>query len=483
MLFNSIEFFVFFPVVCILFFAIPHRWKNIFLLSASYFFYMCWNPAYLSLLLFSTLITYASGLLLETTLEERKRKAVVLLSFTTNIGLLIYFKYFDFLASSLNELFLAIHLNTQLSLRHALLPVGISFYIFQALGYTMDIYRKTIPAERNFVSYALFVSFFPQLVAGPIERSSSFLPQIRLKKQFDFYRVRDGILLMLYGLFQKMVVADHLAKVVDEVYGNYEIYSGFVVVIAIFSFSIQIYCDFAGYSNTAIGAAKVLGFCLTPNFRQPYFASGIRDFWKRWHISLTSWFRDYLYIPLGGNKKGKVRASLNRLVVFLVSGLWHGAAGHFLFWGGIHGVAEELEICSTKLSASAQKSKFSKTARWLSRGGTFICVSAFWVFFRAENTRSALGMYGHIFRNFMLHWDGCFLPGLAREFWEPVLLAVAAVFLIDFIHERNISIRLWLDRRTKAFRWLCYIALFVSILLFGAYGGENNRNAFIYFQF
>ena len=319
MLFNSIQFLIFFPIVTFAYFLIPHKLRYIWLLFASYYFYMCWNPKYALLMAISTLITWASGILLDQSnrltkdkkTRDMKKKLWVALSFISNLSILFFFKYFDFLINNINMFLTQIHLELIQTGFDVILPVGISFYTFQALSYTMDVYRGEIYAEKNILKYALFVSFFPQLVAGPIERSKNLLIQFNEEHHFDYERVKNGLLLMLWGFFMKLVIADRVALLVNQVYNNWQQYAGLELVIATVFFAVQIYCDFGSYSNIAIGAAQVMGFTLMENFKQPYFATSVADFWRRWHISLTSWFRDYLYIPLGGNKKGKVRKYIN----------------------------------------------------------------------------------------------------------------------------------------------------------------------------
>ena len=342
MLFNSLEFLIFFPIVVAAYFILPKKLKQFWLLIASYYFYMCWNAKYIFLIFFSTVITYGSGLLLENIktlpVEEKRRtrykKLTVAFSFLLNLSVLCYFKYMNYFFSVIAAVFHAAHIELNVPAFDILLPVGISFYTFQALSYTMDVYRDEIYAEKNFFQYALFVSFFPQLVAGPIERSKSLLKQFARPTRFRYDAVREGLLLMMWGYFLKLVIADRCAVLVNRVYGDYTSYKGFQLIIANVLFAFQIYCDFEGYSQLAIGSAQVLGFHINENFRTPYLSTSVRDFWQRWHISLTSWFRDYLYIPLGGNRKGKLRKYFNIMIVFLVSGLWHGASWHFVAWGG-----------------------------------------------------------------------------------------------------------------------------------------------------
>jgi len=341
MSFNSIDFFIFFPIVAILYYLIPRKGRGIWLLICSYYFYMNWNPVYALLILASTVITYVSSICIDNVqnsgrTDEQKlklKKLSVALSFISNIGILVYFKYTNFIIDNINALIGQFGGELRVPGLDILLPVGISFYTFQALGYTMDVYRGDIKAERNFFTYALFVSFFPQLVAGPIERSSNLLRQLYEDHKFDFENVRDGLMQMMWGFFMKMVIADRIAKVVDTVFADLQSYSGMTYLVIMLLFGIEIYCDFAGYSTIAVGAAKVMGFSLMENFNCPYLSSSIHEYWDRWHISMSSWFRDYVYFPLGGNRKGKVRKWINVFIVFILSGFWHGAAWNYVAWG------------------------------------------------------------------------------------------------------------------------------------------------------
>ncbi|MBP5282384.1 MAG: MBOAT family protein, partial [Lachnospiraceae bacterium] len=340
MYFNSIDFLIFFPIVVFGYFLIPKKVKYLWLLVASYYFYMCWNAKYAILIAFSTVVTYASGLLLEKETQKSKKKLVVALCFIVNLGILGFFKYFGFFLENINGILSLIHVEVLKNPFNLLLPVGISFYTFQALGYMVDVYRGEIKAERNLFKYALFVSFFPQLVAGPIERSKNLMSQIdamETKRLWNYDKIVSGLGLMVWGLFQKMVIADRCAVFVDAVH-EYLYAAGTVeTVAAAILFSIEIYCDFAGYSAIAIGAARVMGFTLMENFDTPYFATSIQDFWRRWHISLSTWFRDYVYIPLGGSRCSKAKKYRNLMITFLCSGLWHGASWNYVIWGGIHG--------------------------------------------------------------------------------------------------------------------------------------------------
>lgn len=339
MIFNSISFAIFFPAVVLVYGLVPKRYRYIWLLITSYYFYMCWNPKYIILMIISTLITWWGGNILVKCQWKSKsfRKCVVAVCFICNIGILIFFKYFDFALSNINALLGKMGGTVIEKPFDVILPVGISFYTFQALSYILDVYRGRVEAEKNILKYALFVSFFPQLVAGPIERSENLLCQINdlpNKKIWDYERIVNGLILMIWGYFQKMVIADRVAIMVDTVFSSYYMFGSLELLMAAMGFAIQIYCDFASYSTIAIGAAQVMGFTLMENFQTPYFSRSIQEFWKRWHISLSIWFRDYLYIPLGGNRCSKLKKYRNLMVTFLVSGLWHGANWTYIFWGG-----------------------------------------------------------------------------------------------------------------------------------------------------
>ncbi|GHT56190.1 hypothetical protein FACS1894109_04410 [Spirochaetia bacterium] len=342
--FTTWQYLAFLPIVFILYYAITainKQWSNkvsqVMLLAASLFFYACWNPVYILLILFSVLVTWVSGIMMEGK-SQKYKKLVLIASLVINLGILFFFKYFNFFADQFGRV-------TALPVPNfnMLLPVGISFYTFQALGYSIDVYRGTIQTERDFINYALFVTFFPALVAGPIERTAHLLPQFKVNNTFDYGKVASGLKLAAWGMFKKVVIADRIAVYVNAVYAAPDTFPASSIALAVFFFAIQIYCDFSGYSDIAIGSARALGFNLTANFRHPYFAHSIADFWRRWHISLTSWFKDYIYIPLGGNRRGLLRQCGNILVVFALSGLWHGAAWHFVAWGALHGLLQVIE--------------------------------------------------------------------------------------------------------------------------------------------
>lgn len=483
MIFNSAAFLVFFPIVTLLYFVFPHKIRHIWLLIASYYFYMCWNPKYALLIATSTLITYLSGVLIEK--YNKRRKTWVALSFVSNLSILFFFKYFDFALENINQILTKLDVKIIDPAFDIVLPVGISFYTFQALGYTMDVYRGEIKAQKNLAKYALFVSFFPQLVAGPIERSKNLINQIDERHHFDFMRVRDGLLIMLWGFFEKLIIADRASILVNQVYGNYEQYGSLALVYATVLFAVQIYCDFAGYSDIAIGAAKVMGFRLMQNFKQPYFALSIAEFWRRWHISLSTWFKDYLYIPLGGNRCSKIKKYRNLMITFLVSGLWHGASWNYVIWGGAHGL---LQIMGDVLKPAREKVisilhiKKESFSHKLFRGlMTFVMVDFCWIFFRAPGAKASLKIIHRMFTADALL--GIKEMGLTPLNLEVLLVAICV--LVGMSVMRYIGVRpiQWLSKQSLWFRWIVYYVLIFSVIIFGAYGATYSASQFIYFQF
>lgn len=497
MVFNSLSFLLFFPVVVLLYFVIPHKRRYIWLLAASYYFYMCWNVKYVLLILFSTFVTYLSGRFIDffqrRSWEEDRiimwKKLCVAVSFILNLSILFFFKYFDFVFTNLSRLFSLIHIELNHPNFDIILPVGISFYTFQALSYTIDVYRKEIPVEKDFLHYALFVSFFPQLVAGPIEKSKNLLGQFYEVHRFDYQRIKDGLLLMLWGFFMKMVIADRAAILVDQVYNNWYNHNGLAIIAATVLFAIQIYCDFGSYSNIAVGAAQVMGFRLMENFRQPYFATSVADFWRRWHISLSTWFRDYLYIPLGGNRKGKFRKSCNLMIVFLVSGLWHGANWNFVIWGCLNGmyqvIGEVAKPLQNKILLFFRINRNCFSYRLMQQIITFILIDFTWLFFRANGFITGLRMIKHMVSNIstsMLVDGTWFGMGLNGKNLTVLLLSIILLFLVDHYHAKG-SVRRWLDKQNLIFRWIMYYALIFAIIIFGVYGLGYDAVAFIYFRF
>lgn len=498
MLFNSINFLIFFPIVLLVYFVIPKKVKHLWLLIASYYFYMCWNAKYALLILTSTVITYASGLLIEkvkgssyeVTKQTVLKKWVVAGSIVINLGILFYFKYINFALESVQNIFHWCHIEINVPAFDIILPVGISFYTFQALSYTMDVYRDEIYAEKNFFRYALFVSFFPQLVAGPIERSKNLLKQLAVPKKFCFEDAREGLLLMLWGFFLKIVLADRIATFVDTVYGNFSTYSGAYLVVATMLFAIQIYCDFAGYSTIAMGTAKVLGITLMENFDAPYLSTSVAEFWRRWHISLTSWFKDYLYIPLGGSRKGEIRKYINKIIVFLISGLWHGASFSFIVWGGLNGlyqvIGEILRPIRDKLVSVLRLNRDSLGHKLIHVVGTFILVDFSWIFFRSGTFKEAIEIIKSMItiKNPWILFDGSLYNcGLDEKNFRLMFLGIAILLWVDFCKKKGIKIREVIVKQDYWFRWLFIAFVISAILTFGIWGPNYNEANFIYFQF
>ena len=491
MLFNSFDFLLFFPAVVLLYFLIPQKVRYLWLLAASYYFYMCWNPKYVLLLLFSTGVTYLGGLAIE---RFQTKKTFLTLTVVANLTVLFAFKYFDFALDNLNWILGKFHIRAVDPGFDILLPVGISFYTFQALGYTIDVYRKEIYAEKNFFKYALFVSFFPQLVAGPIERSKNLLKQVSEKHTFDYDRMRKGLLIMLWGYFLKLVVADRAAIFVNAVYGDYVSYGGIYIVVATILFAVQIYCDFAGYSTIARGAALIMGFRLMENFEAPYFAKSVAEFWRRWHISLSGWFRDYLYIPLGGNRKGKLRKQLNTMIVFLVSGLWHGASWNYVVWGGLNGFYQVVGMWWKELKNkvgigkedSAKTSLKTVCKNVCKTVFTFLLVDFSWLFFRADSMQDAVAMLKSVLtvRNFNILTDGSlFCLGLNQYHFLFMLLVIVILWIADFFKYKDVDMFEKIEKQNVLVRYMVYMCLFCAVVLFGIYGVDYEASQFIYFQF
>ena len=422
--------------------------------------------------------------------QNRLKREIVALSFVTNLGILFGYKYIDFAMDIISKLFLNVGIQISVPQFDIILPVGISFYTFQALSYTMDVYRNEIHAEKSFIRYALFVSFFPQLVAGPIERSKNLLKQLAVPQKFSYDNFREGLLLMLWGFFLKIVLADRIAIFVDTVYGNYVDYSGVYLIVATMLFAVQIYCDFYGYSTIAMGASKVLGIRLMENFEAPYLSASVGEFWRNWHISLTSWFKDYLYIPLGGSKKGKLRKYLNKMIVFLVSGLWHGAQFSFVVWGGINGlyqvVGEMLQPIRNKTVKILKLNRESLGHKMIHIWGTFLLVDFTWIFFRANNLEDAFFIINSMLtiKNPWVLFDGSlYTCGLDENNFRLMLLGIGILVFADFCKLKQIKIREVIMKQDYWFRYLFIAVVILVLLIFGKYGPTYEAANFIYFQF
>lgn len=494
MLFNSLEFLIFFPVVVLVYFVLPQRWRWLWLLGASYYFYMSWNPQYALLIAASTVATWLSALVMERLGGAGKKRDWALWScIVFNLAILFFFKYYAFAAGNIEALGRLVGLELHVPAFDVLLPVGISFYTFQALGYVIDVYRGELAAERNLLRYALFISFFPQLVAGPIERSKNLMHQIHEPHYFDPKRARDGLLLMGWGFFEKLVLADRIALLVTEVYDHYAAHTGVEIVLATVLFAFQIYCDFAGYSDIAIGAARVMGFTLMKNFKHPYSAVTVSEFWRRWHISLTTWFRDYVYIPLGGSRCSKWKHYRNILITFSVSGLWHGARWSYVVWGALNGLYQVIGSLTapfrTRAEARLKLDPDGPLRRWGKRLATFVLVDFAWLFFRANSFLSGVGMLRQTAANpglaalknplAMITVENL---GMGRKDFAVMLLGLVILAAVDTLRQR-VDLKAALDRRNIAVRYAVYYVMIFTVLIFGIYGPEYNAASFIYFQF
>lgn len=485
MSFVSAEFLLFFAIVVPLYFATPFRWRWIHLLAASYLFYAYWNASYVILIVFSTLTDYLIARRLGSVdlSQQVQRRLLLVVSILLNLGVLFTFKYFNFFSDSIAAGMAALGLWQDPVLLDVLLPVGISFYTFQSMAYTIDVYRGLIKPEKHFGIFAIYIAFFPQLVAGPIERAGNMLPQFYQRHHFDYDRTVSGLRLILWGIFKKIVLADRLAIYVNAVYNDVYSYSGLPLMVATFFFAFQIYCDFSAYSDIAIGTARIMGFSLTENFRQPYLALSTRDFWRRWHISLSTWFRDYLYIPLGGNRVRFSRNLLNLMIVFVVSGLWHGANWTFVIWGGLHGLYILVEtLLSQRFSGVAVRFPLRRLFQGVLTFG-LVCLA--WVFFRANSLADA----GYILTAMFDLSAG--LGAIVQPYYEIALPAslelmlslglIGFLMLADWLISRQ-PMPEPLSRVPLVGRWALYYglaaAIVISLLLYGVATSD-----FIYFQF
>ena len=481
MLFNSLNFAIFLPIVFILYWFVTNgniKRQNFLLLIASYFFYSCWDWRFLFLLVFSTCLDYYTGIKVSDERSIAKRRFWFWLSIIVNLGFLGVFKYFNFFIENFAEFisFFGVHIN--IWTLNIILPVGISFYTFHGLSYVIDIYYGRIKPEKNIIDYSLFVSFFPLLVAGPIERATHLLPQLKKERIFVYSRVINGLRQILWGLFQKVVVADQCAIHVNNIFENYNSYSSLLLVIGAFLFAFQIYGDFAGYSNIAIGTAKLLGIDLLKNFAYPYFSRDIAEFWRRWHISLSSWFRDYLYIPLGGSNGRKIIVIRNVIIIFLVSGFWHGANWTFIVWGALNALYFIPLLLLKKNRANtdivANDGKFSLND-FLSILMTFTLTCIAWIYFRSEHLSDA-NMY--IYKIFALNFNS---KDFTSELVLGVLITLAYVMILVVLEwsSRKRDFPFQDSKKNKCIRWSYYLFIGALILIYI----KNNQSEFIYFQF
>ena len=473
-LFFPVEVGIFFAFISLVYFALPWvKARIIWLLVVSYLFYMYWNPVFIVLIVGSTLIDYIAARFIGNREEPSQRKLALGISVFANLGILFYFKYYNFLRENIQ--YVLEHIGSSLTIpEHSwLLPVGISFYTFQTLSYTIDVYRGEQKVEKIFFIFALYVAFFPQLIAGPIERSTNLLPQFLQKHSFDYKRVRSGLLLILLGLFKKLVIADRFAVYADQIFDHPADYTGLAAMLGTVFFSLQIYCDFSGYTDVAIGAAGILGYRLMDNFRGPYYSKSLTEFWRRWHISLSTWFRDYVYIPLGGNRHGSYILYRNLILVFLITGLWHGANWTFIVWGLFHGaflIIERLGWLKVLKRLPTLVQVFY----------TFLISSVAWVFFRSNSLSDAL----FLLQQFMVYDDSFFTINIYKSFVDIIEFKISLTLLVIilFIHyfEYKTNIVEYILSKNLLIRWSIYLLLIFSIPMLGVYG-ENKP--FIYFQF
>jgi alginate O-acetyltransferase complex protein AlgI len=487
-LFNSLEFLIFYPIITVLYFLLPHRARWVLLLAGSYYFYMAWRPEYLILIIISTSVAYFTGLKMGQEEQKKKRKKYLYLSLFVNLGLLIVFKYFNFFNDSIRLLFRHLNISYNVPGFNLLLPMGISFYTFQTLSYSIDVYRGTIKPEKHYGIFALYVSFFPQLVAGPIERADRLLPQFYKKNKFDYERITAGLKIMAWGFFKKVVIADRLGVAVSAIYSNPTKHNSIQFIIATIFFAFQIFCDFSGYSDIAIGSAKVMGFDLMQNFKRPYFSKSIDEFWRRWHISLSSWFRDYLYIPLGGNRVSKGRHYFNLFITFLVSGLWHGANWTFVVWGALHGtylvIGRALSPVKKKLVELTRINKVPFIYKCVQVAFTFCLVTFAWIFFRANSIEEALYIIRHLFTDIGKITNMQYLvnsiSGMALTKFQLIVCFIG-IITVEGVHllQRKGNIIDWLSEKPAITRWAVY-SILVTATFWLAFS-ENKQ--FIYFQF
>ena len=486
MVFNSFDFLIFYPIVLLLYFALPKKLSWIMLLAASYYFYISWNVDLIYLIVGTTLISWVSAMLIERTQKKTVKKLFLVLTLVTSLGVLFFYKYFNFLSDSVTDTLKLLGIGADPFHLDLILPVGISFYTFQTLSYVIDVYRGEVKTERNFFFYALYVSFFPQLVAGPIERPNNLIPQLHERHRPTWDNTREGLRMMLIGFFKKVVVADLLAAYVNAVYNDLGNATGLGALIATVLFAVQIYCDFAGYTDIAIGCAKIMGIDLMQNFNRPYIAKSIQEFWRRWHISLSTWFKDYIYVPLGGSRCSRWKNMRNIMIVFAVSGLWHGAAWTFVVWGALHGlyqiIGKLLKPLRENVLDALRISRDSKGLSFLRQIVTFLLVCFAWIFFRANSMADALQVIRKIFTDWSLT-EEYFRSTMGHMGLTPLtaLISVFSICVMNRMDAGQLSLAQKDDGMVPVFRYAYVVwAIVVAWLLLLAGDGASS---FIYFQF
>lgn len=495
MLFHSVSFLIFLPLVLLFYFIIPAKWRIGWLLLASLLFYMSFQPKYIAVIIFVTAVSYFAGLWLEREKDLSKRRKVIMSGAVITVAaVLVLFKYTGFLLGNVNRLLKLVHISRIPDVFSLVMPVGISYFTFQVISYIVDVYRGKIKAEHSFLTYALYVAFFPKIISGPIERGEGFLQQLhacRCFRLWDGKRVFEGVTLMLLGYFQKMVVADRLAIFTGEIFGNYMLLGSVELFAGAAAFYLQLYTDFAGCINIAMGMAKIMGFSLTENFDAPFFAGSIREYWARWHMSLSSWLRDYIYIPLGGNRRGTLLKYRNLMITFLVSGLWHGAGWQYILWGAVHGGYQILEYVTAPVAERVNGWLHTKTEsfsyRLLQKVKCWLLVCFAYVFFKVPSGRAGLHYLGRMFTK----WDPWVLFdkslygfGVSENYSHFLWLAVIFLMLVEYLkYKRKLSLDVWLTEQCIWFRWLVVMGMLMTIIVCGVYGAAYEAKNFIYFQF
>jgi len=500
MTFNSFQFLVFFPAAAAIYFTIPFRWRQIFLLAASYYFYMCFKPEYVIILAASTTIDYFLALRINASTSQSTRKRLLILGFLHNIGLLAALKYLGFFSETITALLSSINILHNIQGLEFLVPVGVSYYTFKKLSYLIDVYRENQEPEKRLDTFALYVSFFPGIMSGPIDRAGKLIPQLKQEHGFDYRRVTDGLKLMAWGFFKKLVIADRLAAFVDKVYSTPTQYEGLSLVMAAVYFSFQVYCDFSGYTDIALGAGKIMGFELTENFNRPYFSKSIVEFWKRWHISLSTWLMDYLFLPIAYAISRKIKQPYlmkiraeswayfgGIIVTMTLCGLWHGASWTFVIWGTIHGLYLAISFAAKKIRRKlAKKLKLKKQSfirRSLQVTFTFGMVTFAWIFFRADSLADAFYIVTHLFTGWSKIFSitgflSAFHFGLLKKELAVAVVSIGFMLLIHWLRKEQTFEQLVAKQKT-VIRWTFYLVLLLWILTFGESGAEG----FIYFRF